>query len=123
MEPLAAGVSHLSISEPSLISTTLAMAWILPSRDLDDKGHQALDKSVLKGFELHIELNREPDWATLLSNIVNNDMRLSRISREEVDELLKCESSLMAVLWKGWIDRSFREVRRLGMSPYFLPFG
>jgi len=98
------------------------MARIPPSCDLDDKGHQVLDKSVLKGFELHIELNREPDWATLLSNIVNNDMRLSRISREEADELLKQESSLMTVLQMGWIDRSFREVRRLGMSPYSLPF-
>jgi len=98
------------------------MARIPPSCDLGDKGHQVLDKSVLKGFELHIELNREPDWATLLSNIVNNDMRLSRISREEADELLKRESSLMAVLRKGWIDRSFREIRRLGMSPYSLPF-
>ena len=122
MEPLAAGVSSLSISEPSLISTTPAMARIPPLRDLDDKGHQTLNKSILKGFELHIELNREPDWATLLSNIVNNDMRLSRISREEADELLKQESSLMTVLQMGWIDRSFREVRRLGMSPYSLPF-
>jgi hypothetical protein len=122
MEPLTGGVSRLSISESSLTSSTPAMARIPPSRDLDDKGHQVLDKSVLKGFELHIELNREPDWATLLSNIVNNDMRLSRISREEADELLKRDSSLMAVLRKGWIDHSFGEVRRLGMSPYFLPF-
>jgi hypothetical protein len=121
MEPLAGGVSRLSISEPSLTSTTLTMARIPSSRDLDDKGHQALDNSVLKGFELHIELNREPDWATLLSNVVNNDMRLSRISREEADELLKRESSLIAVLRKGWIDHSFREVRRLGMSPYYVP--
>jgi hypothetical protein len=121
MERLASGVSRISISEPSLTSTTPAMAQIPPSRDLDDNGHQALDKSVLKVFELYIELNREPDWAALLSNIVNDDMRLCRIPREEADELLKRESSLMAVLRKGWIDRSFREVRRLGMSPYSLP--
>src|ERR1700736_3113972 len=101
MEPLASGVSRLSISESSLTSTTPAMAQIPPSRDLDDESRQALDKSVLKGFELYIEFNREPDWATLLSNIVLNDMRLSsKISREEADELLKRESSLMAVLRK-----------------------
>jgi len=91
-----------------------------PSRDLDDKGHQALDKHVLKAFQLYVDLNREPDWAALLHVIVNDDMRLRRISQEEADELLKGESSLMAVIQKGWIDCSFREVRRLGMSPYSL---
>jgi hypothetical protein len=122
MEPLASDVSRLSINEPST-STTPAMARIPPlcHGDLDDKDHQALDESVLKAFELHIELNREPDWTTLLLVIVNDDLRLSRISREEADELLKRESSLMAVLRKGWTDQSFREVRRLSMSPYSIP--
>jgi hypothetical protein len=121
MESLADGISSLSISESPLTSTTSAMARIPPSLDLDDEGHQALDKNVLDAFELHIEVNREPDWAFLLFFIVSDDMRLSRISQEGANELLKRESSLITVLQKGWNDRSFREVRRLGMSPYSIP--
>jgi hypothetical protein len=86
------------------------MARIPQSHDLDDQGHQALDKTVLETFNLHVEFNREPKWASLLSTIVNNDARLP-----------ERESSRMPVLQKGWINRSFREVRRLGMSPYSVP--
>jgi hypothetical protein len=63
MDSLAGGVSHLSISESP------ALARIPQVRDLDDKGHQALDKSILEALGLYIELNREPNWAFLLSNI------------------------------------------------------
>ena len=97
------------------------MAGISQLRDLDDQGHQALDKTILETFNLHVELNREPKWASLLSSIVNNDARLRMLSLEGAEELLKRERSLIAVLRKGWIDRSFREVRRLGMSSYSLP--
>ena len=78
------------------------------ARDLDDKDHQALDKSILEALGLYIELNREPKWAFLLSSIVNNDARLSTLSVEGAEELLKRESFLMGVLQKGWIDRSLR---------------
>jgi hypothetical protein len=115
MDSLAGGVSRLSISESP------ALVRIPQTRDLDDKGHQALDKSILEALGLYIELNREPNWAFLLSSIVNNDARLSTLSVERAEELLKRESFLMGVLQKGWIDRSFKEVRRLGISPYSLP--
>src|SRR5882762_2941949 len=115
MDSIAGGISRLSISESP------AMARIPQARDLDDEGHQALDKTILKIFNLHVKFNQEPDWVSLLLVIVNNDTRLSTLSAEGANELLKRESSLMAVLQKGWIDRSFREVRRLGMSPYPLP--
>jgi hypothetical protein len=112
MDPLAGGVSRLS---------TPTMTRIPQSRDLDDQGHQALDDTILKTFRLYVQLNEEPDWASLLSSIVNNDARLRTLSVEGADSLLERESSLMPVLRKGWIDRSFREVRRLGMSPYSVP--
>ena len=115
MDPLTGSVSRLSISELP------ALARIPQVRDLDDKGHQALDKSILEALGLYIEFNREPKWALLLSIMVNNDARLSTLSVEGAEELLKRESFLMGVLQKGWIDRSFKEVRQLGMSPFSLP--
>jgi hypothetical protein len=116
MDSIAGGVSRLSISKSP------ALARIPQALDLNDNGHQALDKTILKAFEVYFRLNLDPDWPFLLSNIVNNDTRLNTLSAEGADELLKRESSLMAVLQKGWIDHSFKEVRRLGTSPYSPPF-
>jgi hypothetical protein len=87
------------------------MARIPPSRDLDDEGHQALDKDILNTFNLHVEFNREPRWASLLHVIVNSDIRLRGLTAEGADDLLKSESSLMPLLQKCWNDRSFGEVR------------
>jgi hypothetical protein len=78
------------------------MALIPQSCNLDNEGHQALDEDVLQVFELYIDMNKEPKWDALLCNIVNNDGRLSQLSKNRVHELLKHESSLMAVLQKGW---------------------
>ena len=76
----------------------------IPSRnlnDLYDKGYQALDKDVV-----HIEYNLEPDQAYVPWDPHIENVRLNRIKRE---------SSLIALLQKGGIDRSLAEVRRLGM--------
>jgi hypothetical protein len=108
MESLADGISSLSISESPLTSTTPAMARIPQSHDLDDNSHQALDKTILKRFDLYIELNREPDWAFLLLAIVRGDGRLSWLSEERANELLKRESSFMTVLQKGGLTAHLR---------------
>lgn len=99
------------------------MAWIRPSLDHDEKGHQALDKIVLRAFKLHMEVNQEPDWPTFLSTIVNNGKRLDGITW---GKRMNCSNAkalyVMTVLQKGWIDLSFGEVRRLGMPSYSLPY-
>ena len=97
------------------------MAQISLELDLNDKDHQALDEIVVKSFQVNYKYKEDPDWPTLLFFIVNQDKRLSSISWEGVKGLLQRESFLMGVLQKGWSDCSFREVRRLGMSPYSFP--
>ena len=118
MQSPTSGVSQLSISEPS---TTSAPAQIPKEYDLSDSEHEALDGDVLKNFELQIELGREPNWASLLSDIVKDDDRLKRMSMKEAEELLKRHSFLVPILQKGWTSRSFAEVRRLRMLHFSIP--
>jgi hypothetical protein len=95
----------------------------IQSRDSPDEAHQALDKAVLKTFKLYTKHNDSevPDWPgdalQVLSNIVNNDKRLSPLSVEETAELLKHMGCITVVLEKGWNDSSFKEVHQLGMLP------
>jgi hypothetical protein len=112
MQSLADDVSRLSIA-----STTSALAQIQSARDLSNEDHQALDKDVLKSFGMYIKFKRVPSWDFLLCNIVNNDGRPPRLTIKQAEELVERESSLIAVLQKGWDDHSFKEVRRLGMLP------
>ena len=118
MQSLTSGVSRLSISEPS---TTSAPPRIPKEYDLSDSEHEALDEEVLKNFEVLIELGREPNWAFILSNIVNNDDRLKTMSMKEAEELLGRHSFLVPILKDGWSDQSFAEVRRLRMLHFSIP--
>ena len=118
MQSLTSDVSRLSISEPS---TTSAPPRIPKEYDLGDSEHEALDKDVLKNFEVLIELGREPNWAFILSNIVNDDGRLKTMSMKEAEELLGRHSFLVPILKDGWSDQSFAEVRRLRMLHFSIP--
>jgi hypothetical protein len=89
-----------------------SLARIHPLHDLDDESHQALDEAVLDYFNPEAT----PRWDQLLHTIANDDKRLSRPTLKRTKELLEHESSLLAVLQEGWETRSFKEIRRLGMS-------
>jgi hypothetical protein len=93
MDSLAGGVSCLSISESP------ALALIPQVCDVDNKGHQALDKSILEALGLYIELNWEPNRAFLLSNIINNDARLSTLSVEGASLLLSLLNPLVKIVY------------------------
>ena len=118
MHSLTSGIFQLSISEPS---TTSAPARVPKEYDLSDSEHEALDGYVLKNFELQIEIGREPNWASLLSFIVTDDVRLKRMSITKAEELLRRQSFLVPILQEGWTNHSFAEVRRLRMLHFSIP--
>jgi hypothetical protein len=76
--------------------------------------HRLLDAKILNGFSLYWELNKEPDYPTLLFHITAADNRLISFSTDEVDELLHQEPSITKILRNAWQAGSFKEVRQLG---------
>ena len=114
VESLVGDPAHLSIVESSPPSA-MPLSRIRPERDLSDQEHRALDESIFRLFQQFAERKQMPPWDYLLCNIISGDERLRVMKVREAEELLKRESSLAMVLEKAWNDRTFKEVRRLGM--------
>ena len=117
MDSISNDFSHLSVgdlhasSEPS---TPPVLNRISLERDtFTDDDHKLLDEKIENSFSAFRKLNEEPDLSELLSRITM-DKRLTTLTPDEAEELLKNEPSISNMLRNAWQAGSFKEVRRLG---------
>ena len=131
MEPtssLSEGFANLPVGdlpvnlahEPIVRDDAPSLARVSHERDrFIDDDHKPLDAQLMKTFSAFRELNKEPDFPALLSNVTLGDQRLVTHSLGEAEDLLKRQPSINTLLHKAWKEGSFKEVRQLGA--FFVP--
>jgi hypothetical protein len=122
MDAISNDFSQLSVGDlhASSHNNTPALSRISLERDVfTDDEHKLLDAKISQAFSAFQEINREPVLSYLLSQITM-DKRLTTLTPDEAEELLKNEPSISNMLRNAWQAGSFKEVRRLGAFLFIL---
>jgi hypothetical protein len=115
LDVMSQDFSHLSIDDRDASIANVDLPRISPERDTyTDDEHKALDATILTMWSANRQIKNEPHLPSLLSNITNNDKRLTSVTPEEATKILDDDSRIKMVLRNAWRKEAFKAVRQLG---------